>query len=118
MPATPKEGNKQSKTAAAQGALCGLRLCRAAPNRKFRAALAGLSLLAVASPPAGALAQTYPSRPITIIVPSAAGGPTDALTRVIAEYMRGALGQPVVVENQGTAGGTVAVGRVAHAAAE
>lgn len=112
MVATPKE----SKPAIVQGGMGRLRLYGATSNTKFRAALAGLSLLAVASAPEGALAQTYPSRPITIIVPSAAGGPTDALTRVIAEYMRGALGQPVVVENQGTAGGTVAVGRVAHAA--
>ncbi|HEX5212880.1 MAG TPA: tripartite tricarboxylate transporter substrate-binding protein [Pseudolabrys sp.] len=73
-------------------------------------------MLALTAAPDRALAQSYPTRPITIIVPSAAGGPTDALTRVIAEYMREALGQPVVVENQGTAGGTVAVGRVAHAA--
>jgi len=76
---------------------------------------AGLSVLAVLIPQR-ALSDSYPSRPITILVPSAAGGPTDALTRVIAEHMRGTLGQPVVVENQGAAGGTVAVGRVAHAA--
>ena len=60
-------------------------------------------------------AETYPSRAITIVVPSAAGGPTDALTRVLADYLRGFLKQSIVIENQGTAGGTVAVGRVARA---
>ena len=64
----------------------------------------------------GANAQSYPSRPITLMVPSAAGGPTDTLARILAESMRQTLGQPIIVENQGTAGGTVAVGRVARAA--
>ena len=63
-----------------------------------------------------ASAAEYPTRPITIIVPSAAGGPTDTLTRVLADRMRVTLGQPIVIENQGTAGGAVAVGRVARAA--
>lgn len=62
-----------------------------------------------------AKAQSYPARAITLIVPSAAGGPTDTLARVLAESMRQTLGQPIIVENQGTAGGTVAVGRVARA---
>jgi tripartite-type tricarboxylate transporter receptor subunit TctC len=61
-------------------------------------------------------AESYPSRPIILVVPSAPGGPTDALARVLAESMRQTLGQPIIVENQGAAGGTVAVGRVAHAA--
>lgn len=60
-------------------------------------------------------AESYPTRAITLIVPSAAGGPTDTLARVLAERMRQTLGQPIIVENQGTAGGTVAVGRVARA---
>ena len=61
-------------------------------------------------------AQTYPSRPITLIVPSAAGGPSDTLTRILTERMRSSLGQPIIIENQGTAGGSIAVGRVARAA--
>lgn len=61
-------------------------------------------------------AEPYPSRPITLVVPSAPGGPTDTLARILAESMRQTLGQPVIIENQGTAGGTVAVGRVARAA--
>ena len=48
---------------------------------------------------AAAQAQTYPSRPVTLIVPYPAGGPTDTLARVLAEAMRGALGQTVIVEN-------------------
>lgn len=61
-------------------------------------------------------AEPYPSRPITLVVPSAPGGPTDTLARILAESMRQTLGQPIIIENQGTAGGTVAVGRVARAA--
>jgi tripartite-type tricarboxylate transporter receptor subunit TctC len=66
--------------------------------------------------PASVLAQDYPSRPITLIVPLAAGGGTDTLARILAERMKAALGQPVVVENIPTAAGTVGVGRLAQAA--
>jgi tripartite-type tricarboxylate transporter receptor subunit TctC len=61
-------------------------------------------------------AQSYPARPVTIVVPFAAGGPIDALTRVVAESMRGPLGQPVIVENVTGAAGNIGVGRVARAA--
>ncbi len=67
---------------------------------------------------ASATGQSYPSRPITLIVPSAAGGPSDTLARILAESMRQSLGQPIIIENQGAAGGTVAVGRVARAMAD
>jgi tripartite-type tricarboxylate transporter receptor subunit TctC len=60
-------------------------------------------------------AQTYPTRPVTIIVPYAAGGPTDLIARAIAEKMREPLGQAVVVENVAGGGGAIGVGRVAHA---
>ncbi len=65
---------------------------------------------------AGATAQTYPSRPITVVVPFTAGGPTDALMRVLGERMRVSLDQPLVVENVTGAAGTIGVGRVARAA--
>jgi len=61
-------------------------------------------------------AETYPSRSITIIVPFSAGGPTDALARVLGDRMRQTLGQPIVVENVIGAGGTIGVGRAVHAA--
>jgi tripartite-type tricarboxylate transporter receptor subunit TctC len=64
----------------------------------------------------GASAQTYPSRPITLMVPLAAGGPLDTNARILAEPMRTYLGQPVVVENVTGAGGTIGTGRVARAA--
>lgn len=74
--------------------------------RKFvLAALAVLSLGAAAS------AQSYPSRPITIIVPFAAGGPSDAMARILAERMKTVLGEAVLVENVTGAGGSVGVGR-------
>src|SRR4030088_2322096 len=63
-----------------------------------------------------AQAQSYPSRPITLVVPFPPGGSTDAAARIMAERMRAPLGQPVVIENIGGAGGSIAVGRVARAA--
>ena len=62
-----------------------------------------------------ASAQTYPIRPITMIVPFAAGGPTDAIGRIVAQGMKGPLGQPVIIENIGAADGTIGVGRLARA---
>jgi tripartite-type tricarboxylate transporter receptor subunit TctC len=64
----------------------------------------------------GPAAEDYPSRPITMVVPFAAGGPTDTLARIIAERMRPVLGHPIVIENVTGAGGTIGVGRVARAA--
>ena len=64
---------------------------------------------------APALAQDYPTAPITIVVPFAAGGPTDTVTRLVAEPMSKDLGQQVVVENVGGAGGTLGASRVAKA---
>ena len=60
-------------------------------------------------------AQTYPSRPITLVVPFPPGGSTDAIARIMAERMKQSLGQPVIIENVGGAGGSIAVGRVARA---
>ena len=61
-------------------------------------------------------AQTYPSRQITLVVPFPPGGSTDVAARIMAERMRAPLGQPVIIENVGGAGGSIAVGRVARAA--
>ena len=63
-----------------------------------------------------ARAQAYPTRPVTMIVPFAAGGPTDVIGRVVAEGMRASLGQPIIIENVTGAGGSIGVGRVARAA--
>src|SRR5438552_17170562 len=63
-----------------------------------------------------ALAQTYPSRPVSLILPYPPGGPTDALARIVSERMRAALGQPVIIENVGGAAGTIGINRVARAA--
>jgi tripartite-type tricarboxylate transporter receptor subunit TctC len=62
-----------------------------------------------------ASAQVYPSRPLTLVVPFPAGGSTDAIGRIVAERMRVSLGQPVLIENVGGAGGSIGVGRVARA---
>jgi tripartite-type tricarboxylate transporter receptor subunit TctC len=62
-----------------------------------------------------AWAQAYPTRPITMIVPFAAGGPTDVIGRVLAERMRRSLGQPVVIENVTGADGSIGTGRAARA---
>ena len=66
--------------------------------------------------PHSAGAQSYPTRPITLIVPYPAGGPSDVLTRILAERMKTALGQPIIVENVAGAGGSLGVGRVARSA--
>jgi tripartite-type tricarboxylate transporter receptor subunit TctC len=58
-----------------------------------------------------AVAQDYPARPITMVVPFPAGGATDTLARYLAEQMRGLLGQPVIIENVGGAAGSIGVGR-------
>jgi tripartite-type tricarboxylate transporter receptor subunit TctC len=83
------------------------------PRRKFLK----LGLAAVAGTAASkfAIAQTYPTRPITMIVPFPAGGPTDAVGRVVAERMRSSLGQPIIVENVGGADGSIGAGRAARA---
>ena len=81
----------------------------------MRALWAALSLLVIAGV-ADANAQTYPSRPITLVVPFPPGGSTDAAARIMAERMRSSLGQSVVIENVGGAGGSIGVGRVARAA--
>ena len=73
------------------------------------------AILVVLAGVTGAQAQTYPSRPITLVVPFPPGGSTDAAARIMAERMRSSLGQPVVIENIGGAGGSIAVGRVARA---
>src|SRR6202140_3802905 len=62
-----------------------------------------------------AAAQVYPARPITIIAPFPPGGPSDALARILSGPLEAALGQPIVIENIGGAGGTVGLGRVARA---
>jgi tripartite-type tricarboxylate transporter receptor subunit TctC len=80
--------------------------------RKFIVSVALAGLVAIAA----AQAQPYPSRPITLVVPFPPGGSTDTVARIMAERMRPVLGQPLVVENVGGAGGSIGVGRVARAA--
>ena len=61
-----------------------------------------------------ARAQAYPTRPITMVVPYPAGGATDTLARILSERMKVSLGQPIVIEDVGGAGGSIGVGRVAR----
>jgi tripartite-type tricarboxylate transporter receptor subunit TctC len=79
--------------------------------RKLLAAIAVVATFAAGN----AAAQTYPSRPVTMVVPYAPGGPTDTIARIMAEHMRGSLGQPVIIENVSGAGGSIGVARVARA---
>jgi tripartite-type tricarboxylate transporter receptor subunit TctC len=65
--------------------------------------------------PFASMAEAYPSKPITVVVPFAAGGPTDALARILCQRMGEALGQQLIVENVGGAGGTIGVAKVARA---
>jgi tripartite-type tricarboxylate transporter receptor subunit TctC len=79
----------------------------------LRTAIGWLFCLAFA---AGAAAQGYPSRNVTLVVPFAPGGPTDVIARTLAQHLQKTFGQPVVVENQAGANGNIGVGRVARAA--
>jgi tripartite-type tricarboxylate transporter receptor subunit TctC len=79
--------------------------------RKLFLLVALASLAGIANAPA----QVYPSRPITLVVSYPAGGPTDAIGRIIAEAMRAPLGQPVVIDNVSGASGSIGTGRVARA---
>lgn len=82
---------------------------------KRRVLLAAAAAMGVAALPLAAMAQVYPTKPITVIVPFAAGGPTDALARVLTARMGEALGQTMIVENVGGAGGTIGVNKAAKA---
>src|SRR5438094_6752667 len=84
------------------------------PRRKFLHLAAGAAALPAV--PRIASAQSYPTRPITVVVGAAAGGPTDTIGRIITERMRASLGQTIVIENNGAAAGSIAHGRIARAA--
>ena len=75
-----------------------------------------LALLSLAAATTAASAQDYPTRSITLVVPYAAGGGNDIMARVAAEKMSPALGQQIVIENRGGAGGSIATRAVAKAA--
>src|SRR4051794_39344409 len=79
--------------------------------RRILAAFA--ALVAIAAP---AAAQDWPSRPVTLVVPYAAGGPVDTVARIIAARLSELLGQQMVIENAGGAGGMTGTARVAKAA--
>jgi tripartite-type tricarboxylate transporter receptor subunit TctC len=87
--------------------------------RSAKTAIVSIAILILLHAVAGvcsATAQTYPARSITMVVPYPAGGPSDTLARVIAERMKTALGQTVIIENVTGAGGSIGTGRVARAA--
>ena len=75
----------------------------------------GLALLGATLAALPTSAQDYPSRAITVVVPFPAGGPSDVVARIVAEHMSRSLGQTMVIENVGGAGGTIGSGRVAAA---
>jgi len=78
--------------------------------------LMAAALLVVAASITGAFAQSYPTRPITIIVPFPAGGPTDTVARIVGERMKDALGHPFIIENVTGAGSTIGTSRAVQAA--
>jgi tripartite-type tricarboxylate transporter receptor subunit TctC len=85
---------------------------------RFVARFAAVALALAASPIDGAFAQTYPTRSMTMVIPFAAGGPTDVLGRILGQRMSQSLGQQIIVENVTGAGGTLGAARVAKAAAD
>jgi tripartite-type tricarboxylate transporter receptor subunit TctC len=82
-------------------------------RRRFLHLATGAAILPAATRVANA--QTFPTRPVTIIVPFPAGGPADVIARIIGDRMRTSLGQPVIIENVSGAGGSIGVARVARA---
>ena len=84
-------------------------------NSVSKHALALLLFGAMAAASSNATAQDYPTRPITLVVPYAAGGGNDIMARTAADKMSPALGQQIVIENRGGAGGSIATRQVAHA---
>ena len=116
----PTAGKRRPLPAAAPAPQCRSSHRRAAgPSLAIAAAAATCAALLL---PAGVLAQTtgdgsdYPSKTIRFVVPYAAGGPLDQAARVLAEEMRGSLGQPVIVENKPGAGGNIGADNVAKSA--
>ena len=87
-------------------------------RRHHLLALAALAGAACALPSAPAHAQAWPAKPVTIVVPFAAGGTTDVLARALGEKLGTAMGQPVIVENRGGAGATIGADYVAKAPAD
>src|SRR5207302_8892849 len=85
-------------------------------RRAFISRLAAAALLASALASGPAAAQPYPNRPITLVVPFPPGGATDAIARIIQDGMSQSLGQQIVIENIGGAGGMIAAGRAVRAA--
>jgi tripartite-type tricarboxylate transporter receptor subunit TctC len=83
--------------------------------KRLLASLAGAAFIGAVGAGLPAQAQDYPTGPITVVVPFSAGGPTDTVTRLVAESMSKTLGQQVIVENVGGAGGTLGAARVAKA---
>jgi tripartite-type tricarboxylate transporter receptor subunit TctC len=83
------------------------------PRRQIMRLAAGAAALPIVS--FVAIAEDFPSRPITWVVPFSVGGPQDTLARIVTERMRGLLGQPIVIENVSGAAGSIGVGRVARA---
>jgi tripartite-type tricarboxylate transporter receptor subunit TctC len=84
------------------------------PIRKWLLPILACSVVLAIS--GSAPAQVYPTRPVTIVVPFPAGGPTDIIARIVADHMRAHLGQPIIIENVTGAAGSIGVGRVARAA--
>src|SRR5262249_15319810 len=104
-----RSGGRSSRRPASRANDCSF--IRKEPSMRKLIVATALAVLASKA----AHAQTYPSRPITILVPFAPGGSTDVTARILAERMRPMLGQPIIIENVGGAGGSIAVGRLARA---
>jgi tripartite-type tricarboxylate transporter receptor subunit TctC len=82
---------------------------------KLKSLLLSLATVCVSAASVSAVASDYPTKPVTLVVPFAAGGPTDTVARTVGAAMAKSLGQQVIVENVGGAGGTIGVGKVVSA---
>jgi tripartite-type tricarboxylate transporter receptor subunit TctC len=88
---------------------------RARHSISFAAAVLAIAVLAIALPSVGAQSEAYPHKPITFIVPFAAGGGTDAIARILQDDIRKELGQPIIIDNRPGANGAIGTGFAARA---
>src|SRR5262249_42431309 len=112
----PRNGGRSSRPPTSRdndsGGAAAAEETRAKMNRTL------LAVWAVLASAVAAQAQGFSSKPVTVVIPLAAGGAVDTMVRTMADVMRGSLGQPVLVENMGGAGGVTGISRVARAEAD
>ena len=108
----------RARVTSKHSALAAISAALVTASRIFVPVLGTVALIGIAAFPAAARAESWPERPIRIVVPAGPGSSLDALARTLGQRLKARLGQPIIVENKPAAGGTVATAEVAKAAAD